>query len=38
MIKLPVKLSPRPAPDAHLPARVNDAIRRQQDASERLIG
>ncbi len=38
MITLPVRLALPGAPDAHLPARVNDAIRRQQDASERLIG
>ncbi len=38
MITLPIRLPLPGAPYAHLPARINDAIRRQQDASERLIG
>ncbi len=38
MITLPIKLALPGAPYAHLPERINQAIRRQQDASERLIG
>jgi adenylate cyclase len=35
---IPIGLGPAPAPMALLPQRVNDAIRKQQDDSERLIG
>ncbi len=38
MIALPLKLPLPGAPYDHLPERINEAIRRQQDASERLIG